>query len=304
MMKMWPEWKNLERYEADKFLGRWLGKSGYETIWQPLLKAKFGKWYKQVNAAWFWARIKKRTPSLGYFYEGFQGFANHLQKQITAAGGSVFLNTPVKKVGKIGTNLQLVSPGKKETFDKVLVTTNNSIFLKLAAGLPDQEREKLAGLQSLNALVTVLVAKKPLMDTVYWLNVLDNGLPFVVVAEQTKLVEPARYNGSRLIYFGTYLTPGQKLFSLADEEIFQMAIRQANKINPAFTETDVEKYFIFRAKETQPLVKTKHSKSVPNLRTGINNLYLANMNSIYPWDRGTNYAVELGERAVKMIEGE
>ena len=30
-------------------------------------------------------------------------------------------------------------------------------------------------------------------------------------------------------------------------------------------------------------------------------IYLANLDSIYPWDRGTNYAVELGIRAAHTI---
>jgi len=31
------------------------------------------------------------------------------------------------------------------------------------------------------------------------------------------------------------------------------------------------------------------------------NVYLANMDSIVPWDRGTNYAIELGEKAAETI---
>jgi hypothetical protein len=28
---------------------------------------------------------------------------------------------------------------------------------------------------------------------------------------------------------------------------------------------------------------------------------MANMSQVYPWDRGTNYAVELGRRAAKVL---
>jgi len=31
-------------------------------------------------------------------------------------------------------------------------------------------------------------------------------------------------------------------------------------------------------------------------------LYLANMQQVYPWDRGTNYAVEIGEKVVKLVD--
>ena len=31
------------------------------------------------------------------------------------------------------------------------------------------------------------------------------------------------------------------------------------------------------------------------------NVFLANIQQVYPWDRGTNYAVELGQKAAKLI---
>jgi hypothetical protein len=31
-------------------------------------------------------------------------------------------------------------------------------------------------------------------------------------------------------------------------------------------------------------------------------LYFASMSQVYPWDRGTNFAVEIGRRAARMIE--
>jgi len=32
---------------------------------------KFGKYYKDVNMAWMWARVHKRSFKLGYFKGGF-----------------------------------------------------------------------------------------------------------------------------------------------------------------------------------------------------------------------------------------
>ena len=37
------------------------------------------------------------------------------------------------------------------------------------------------------------------------------------------------------------------------------------------------------------------------LRTPVRGLYLASMSQVYPWDRGTNFAVEIGRRTAKMI---
>jgi hypothetical protein len=37
------------------------------------------------------------------------------------------------------------------------------------------------------------------------------------------------------------------------------------------------------------------------IRTPLPGLYLASMSQVYPWDRGTNYAVEMGRRTARML---
>ena len=36
--------------------------------------------------------------------------------------------------------------------------------------------------------------------------------------------------------------------------------------------------------------------------TPLPNLYMGNLDSVYPWDRGTNYAIGLGKNAANLIE--
>ena len=43
-----------------------------------------------------------------------------------------------------------------------------------------------------------------------------------------------------------------------------------------------------------------HSKNIPPVRTPVRGLYFASMSQVYPWDRGTNFAVEIGQRAASM----
>ena len=37
------------------------------------------------------------------------------------------------------------------------------------------------------------------------------------------------------------------------------------------------------------------------MKTPIEGLYLANIQQVYPWDRGTNYAVNLGNKVAETI---
>ena len=70
-----PPWQSFDHKLADDWLRRTMGR-GYESTWRPMLQGKFGDHYQQVNLAWFWARIYKRTPKLGYYDGGFQAFVD------------------------------------------------------------------------------------------------------------------------------------------------------------------------------------------------------------------------------------
>ena len=70
------------------------------------------------------------------------------------------------------------------------------------------------------------------------------------------------------------------------------------RLNPGFNSAlSTINYQLFTGLYAQPVHELHYSSRAPKLETPIPNLYLANMDSIYPWDRGTNYAVELGKKA-------
>jgi protoporphyrinogen oxidase len=62
----------------------------------------------------------------------------------------------------------------------------------------------------------------------------------------------------------------------------------------------VRKWWVFRAPYAQPIPLVNHSEKLPDVRTPWKGLYLASMSQVYPWDRGTNYAVEMGRQAAAM----
>ena len=58
---------------------------------------------------------------------------------------------------------------------------------------------------------------------------------------------------------------------------------------------------LFRARYAQPVPLRNHSAAIPAILTPIPGLFFASMSQVYPWDRGTNYAVELGRRAAGLL---
>jgi hypothetical protein len=59
--------------------------------------------------------------------------------------------------------------------------------------------------------------------------------------------------------------------------------------------------WLTRTPYAQPVPLINHSKNIPAIETPIEGLYFASMSQVYPWDRGTNFAVEIGRRAAGMI---
>ena len=75
------------------------------------------------------------------------------------------------------------------------------------------------------------------------------------------------------------------------------------RFNSKFSGDWVKKTWLFRTPYAQPIPELNHSSNIPSIETPLPGLYFASMSQVYPWDRGTNFAVEIGRQAArKMIE--
>ena len=157
----------------------------------------------------------------------------------------------------------------------------------------------------MGAVVITLALKHSLTSEHYWINLpKTEGLPFLALVEHTNFVDRAHYDNDHIIYLGDYLNPDHKYFSLTKEEILVQFLPALKKFNPGFDESWVKESWLFRTKYAQPVPPINHSKNIPALQTPVPGLYWASMSQVYPWDRGTNFAVEIGRRAAKTILNE
>jgi hypothetical protein len=63
----------------------------------------------------------------------------------------------------------------------------------------------------------------------------------------------------------------------------------------------VLKVRVFKTNYAQPVPLVGHSRNIPGIRTPIPGLYFASMSQVYPWDRGTNFAVQIGRQAASIM---
>ena len=300
-----PFWKPLEKMKASQILPLLIGKKSYIKIWEPLLISKFGKYIDEISMAWLWARIAKRTPSLAYPQGGFLEFANALVDKIREKGGEVLFNTEVKEIkSNNGVELKFEIENSKlkiENYDKTVVTLPSFYFMKIAPGLTNSYKNGLMKLKGLGAINLVLRLKKQfLTDGTYWLNICDKSFPIMAIVEHTNFMDKKNYNNEHLVYLGNYLPHDHPYMKMTENELLKIYDPYLRKINPSYRSSLISSH-LFKVPFAQPIIPVNYSKIIPPFKTPLNNVYLANIQQVYPWDRGTNYAIELGEKVAQLV---
>ena len=308
-LRLTTNWKELEKYTVDEWMRKWTGEKVYKLMWEPLVIGKFGEKYaKQVNMAWMWARIHARTTRLGTFEGGFQAFADQFAEKLKAMGVEIKLSAPVTHIQRNASSktFELATADGVETADKVLVTLSPGVAAKMVPSLPKEYLEGLLRLKSMGAVVLTLSLKHQLSkEGYYWYNIPKSaGFPFLAVVEHTNFVSAENFGGEHIVYMGDYLEPEHEYFHLTKEELLEKFAPSLKKFNPDFDMSWVNKVWLYRAAYVQPVPLINHSKNIPAIETPIEGLYFASMSQVYPWDRGTNFAVEIGRKAARLILGQ
>ncbi len=300
-LRLAQNWQPLESVTAHEWLPRYIGPGAYHALWEPLLANKFGAYYQEVNMAWFWARIHKRTQSLGYYVGGYQTLIDALVEHAQAGGAVLRLNAPVNEVSGCSPGVCLLASDQEYTFDALLVTTSPQAMLRLAPALPQEYLDQVRGLRSLGALVLILAVDRPLTKGFYWVNLPQGQFPFLAFVEHTNYQSPEHYGGDHIVYLGDYPAPGAPHMTMSKEELLQEFLPSLTRFNPQFSPSWVRKSWLFREEYAQPVVPVNYSRRIPPVRTPLRGLYFASMSHVYPWDRGSNYAMEMGQTLARMV---
>ncbi|MBZ0305251.1 MAG: FAD-dependent oxidoreductase, partial [Anaerolineae bacterium] len=296
-------------YTADEWLSRFFGLRLYDKMWRPLLIGKFGAFYTEANMAWMWARIHSRTTRLGTYQGGFQAFLEDFASALVAKGVQFRFNTPVTCVERQPDGqIKVESPQGTVTFDAVISTTSPRLLLKMIPTLQGEYARKVGSLRSMGAVVVILALKHQLMtEGTYWLSLpaespdkTRNEFPFLALVEHTNYMDKRHFGNDHLVYLGDYVSPEHDYFKMSDSDLINLFTAPLQKVNPNFSSDWIRKTWVFRAPYAQPLPTINHSQNIPDVRTSLQGIYWASMSQVYPWDRGTNYAVEIGRRAARL----
>jgi len=126
--------------------------------------------------------------------------------------------------------------------------------------------------------------------------------PFVALCEHTNFVSREHYNGDHLVYCGEYVQPDHAYLHMPEDALADLFMSALKTFNARFTPEWVRKRWVFRTPYAQPIPFVNHSQNIPPLQTPLKGVFMANMSQVYPWDRGTNYAVQLGREVAALVQ--
>jgi len=310
-----PDWKQYEGKKAKEWILKTVGREGYDAVWGPLLRAKFGPHADDVSMVWFWGKIYLRFASrqggifakeqLGYLKGSFGRLVDAMGAAVRQRGGAIETRRPVQQVltenGKVtGVRLRLPDGSTEDVpADVVIGTVPSEQFARMVPDLDAAYAAKLKEVDYQWATVFVLALDRPL-SPIYWLTMTDPDCPFVVAVEQTNFRSPSEYGGNHVVYFSNYTDPGDPIVDENEEQVLDRYEAFIQRINPDFDRSWIRGKWLFKDRAGQPIVHYRYHEVIPALRTPTQGLYLANTTQIYPEDRGQNYAIRLGKQVAQL----
>ncbi len=305
------DWQALEERTAAEWLREMGSERVYKVVWEPLLRGKFGHLAEEVAAVWFWNKLKLRGGSRGrggeeqlaYYRGGFAALAKAVAEAIQCLGGAVYTGQPVQALQVEGNQVRgVVTPERSFPADAVLATPSLSIIASLMA--PHVSPSYVHQLQRIRYLANLCVVLELScsLSSLYWVNVNDTNFPFVGIIEHTNFESTATYSGRHIVYLSKYLPPTDPLYRAPDHDVLDFSLHHLQRMFPNFCNDQVLDAHVWRADYAQPVVERGYGKLIPDVRTPLQNLFIATMAQIYPEDRGTNYAIRQGRTVAGMMQ--
>jgi protoporphyrinogen oxidase len=268
------------------------GTESTQKIWLPLLEGKFSEYLHDVPMSWLASRIRDRSLKLGYYTGGFHCFYSQLAYACIQQGVTINYRTKVDTVARHDNTVEINGC----LYDACLSTIGPFCEESLGINLPRNLRVKYLG-----AICAVYeLDSNP--EIPYWTNYCDPRSPVLAVINHRELENSTRLADCYPVYSAAYLDPSHELFSLADPDIADLFFSPVLEVARASKNKSLPMYkraTVYRTRYAQPLINP--DVGLPPIINRKGPLYSASMHSIYPNDRGQNYAIGIGKEMALTI---
>lgn len=296
----YAKWKNYENVSALNWFEKWTGPRVVNMIWAPLLRVKFGKHYDKVPLAWMIGRLKQRMNSrksgdekLGYVNGSLKVLLDALIEKLETFNVELVTKSKVDKLVFSSNTITGVETGLKNySADQVVMTIPSPYIVDLVKQQSPLLGEQLANIEYFGAICTIYEMNQKLSD-IYWLNIAANDFPFGGIIEHTNFISPEKYGGKHIVYLSRYFTQDEEIAKMTNEEIILLMLKKLKQVYPEIEDSWIDKTHVFKTNTAATVCDLNFSNKITDVKTPIDQLYIANMAHIYPDERSVNNSIRV-----------
>ena len=295
----------LVNFSAEDWLIASVGKNIYKIFFEPMLRAKFGKYANEIGADWFLGRLKIRSgrtwagERLGYIQGGFGYLVEKLAEEIENGESKIYLNSEVstiiteyKRVAGV-----FLKDGKEIYSDCILSTVPPETLLKLV-NFPDNYDKKIKQLEYQGSICVVLAMEAKLTEY-YWINVMDRKSKFNALIEHTNFQSIEDY-GEHIFYLASYPDKNSAVWNLSEEELIKEYFKSLKAAFPSFRKEKVKWAKIFCSNSAGLIYRVGIKKMLPDIQTPFAGLFIGGMFNAHP-KRSINACAQIALECVDRI---
>lgn len=292
---------SLDQITARAWAARYAGKQAYEVVWGPLLHGKFSTYAESIPALWLWGRIRDRSFKLGYLDGSTKTLFEALNAAIKEQGGTIKLQSPVESIHNEAKGVKVVTPQGVSVFDKVIIAAASPVAARLLGeGLPTHFRKFLVSIDHLGVVCLILTLSHSIQSQ-YWLNICEPKAPVLVMIEHTNMIDRRHYGGRHVVYLANYLRRNDPRYRMSEKEIIKEYSAFLKNVNPSFDQSWIEDAYLSKTPFAQTIFPIGALERIPPMKLPVPNIYLVNIDQMYPHDRNLNQGVVLGQKVANLI---
>jgi protoporphyrinogen oxidase len=303
---------SIEALTVEEWLTRISGKSVFEKMWRPLLRAKLGDDYRSTSATFIWATIQRlyaarrsglREELFGYLPGGYARMLEKFFHALREKGVCFHLNARVEEVAPLAApekRVEVRLPHATQHFDRVILTSPAALASRLCPALTPGERQLLNGVEYEGIICASLLLRRPLSDY-YITNIVDSEIPLTGVIEMTALVDRETFGGRALVYLPRYLRPDDPAFEQSDAEIESEYLAGLRRMHPSLRDEDVLACRISRARHVFPRPTPGSAARVPPVDTSLPGIHILNSANISAGTLNVNETVQLAREEARRL---
>tara|TARA_B100000242_G_scaffold293986_1_gene274049 strand:- start:5642 stop:6961 length:1320 start_codon:yes stop_codon:yes gene_type:complete len=288
------------------------GKEAFASVWEPMIKGKFGNKVNAIPLRWMEGRLKQRIDSrkrgkekLGFLKGSLSTLTKKIVSNIKKNNSDILTNTLIEKISYDENtkkyNLFIKENCSKRNIftDKIIFTTTSKVSNSLIKNL---ETNNISWLNHkyFTAYCVVIELTESLSEY-YWTNIADKELFFCGYIEQSRLTGKEEYGGLHLAYLTKYVYLDRNEKKLSQDNLKKKAYYALKELFPEKKIEQIVRNMYFSISDNAQVVTDFNFKETNMELLKMYNLFLGNMSNVYPDERSINNAIKVGKKLAKLI---